>query len=73
MNGVLNSTAVPNLSVSTQAEYQIASKVTSTFLSGQPNQRLQQMGTSFAFHVCCHFCLKWMWIDPQFLDSIACF
>lgn len=42
------------------------------FLSGQPNQCIQQMGTSFAFHVRCHFCLKWMWIDPQFLDSIAC-
>jgi hypothetical protein len=27
MNGVLNSTAVPNLSVITQAEYQIASKM----------------------------------------------
>jgi hypothetical protein len=33
MNGILNSTAVPNLSVSTQAEYQIASKVSDFHVS----------------------------------------
>jgi len=33
MNGVLNSTAVPNLSVSTQVEYQIASKVSDFHIS----------------------------------------
>jgi hypothetical protein len=33
MNGVLNSTAVPNLSVSTQAEYQIGSKVSDFHVS----------------------------------------